>query len=240
MRINKDCFLFTTPIAHRGLWNDNIIENSIPAYINAVKHGFAIEIDLYLSKDDVLFSFHDINLKRMTGVDALITDKIYDEIKALRLLGSELSVPTFDEVLSAVDGKVPLLIEIKDQPNKTCVDKTVNRLKSYKGEFALQSFNPLYIKRIKKLAPTFLRGVLGTEIKQQDKSKFTNFIIRKMPLNFLVKPDFISYSYSGLPLKKRKVKNKAVIAWTVTDNNTATALTPFVDNIIFEHFIPTK
>ena len=240
MRINKDCFLFTTPIAHRGLWNDNIIENSIPAYINAVKHGFAIEIDLYLSKDDVLFSFHDINLKRMTGVDALITDKIYDEIKALRLLGSELSVPTFDEVLSAVDGKVPLLIEIKDQPNKTCVDKTVNRLKSYKGEFALQSFNPLYIKRIKKLAPTFLRGVLGTEIKQQDKSKFTNFIIRKMPLNFLVKPDFISYSYSGLPLKKRKVKNKAVIAWTVTDNKIATALTPFVDNIIFEHFIPTK
>ena len=240
MRINKDCFLFTTPIAHRGLWNDNIIENSIPAYINAVKHGFAIEIDLYLSKDGVLFSFHDINLKRMTGVDALITDKTYDEIKALNLLGSGLTVPTFDEVLSAVDGKVPLLIEIKDQPDKTCVDKTVNRLKDYKGEFALQSFNPLYIKRIKKLAPTFLRGVLGTEIKQQDKSKFTNFIIRKMPLNFLVKPDFISYSYSGLPLKKRKVKNKAVIAWTVTDNKTATALTPFVNNIIFEHFIPTK
>ncbi len=240
MRINKDCFLFTTPIAHRGLWNDNIIENSIPAYLNAVKHGFAIEIDLYLSKDGVLFSFHDINLKRMTGVDALITDKTFDEIKALNLLGSDLTVPTFDEVLSAVDGKVPLLIEIKDQPDKTCVDKTVNRLKSYKGEFALQSFNPLYIKRIKKLAPTFLRGVLGTEIKQQDKSKFTNFIIRKMPLNFLIKPDFISYSYSGLPLKKRKVKNKAVIAWTVTNNKTAAALTPFVDNIIFEHFIPTK
>ena len=240
MRINKDCFLFTTPIAHRGLWNDNIIENSIPAYINAVKHGFAIEIDLYLSKDGVLFSFHDINLKRMTGVDALITDKTFDEIKALNLLGSDLTVPTFDEVLSAVDGKVPLLIEIKDQPDKTCVDKTVNRLKSYKGEFALQSFNPLYIKRIKKLAPTFLRGVLGTEVKQEDKSKLVNFIISKMPLNFLIKPDFISYSFEDLPLKKSKVKNIPVITWTVTDNKTATALTPFVDNIIFEHFIPTK
>ena len=170
MRINKDCFLFTTPIAHRGLWNDNIIENSIPAYINAVKHGFAIEIDLYLSKDGVLFSFHDINLKRMTGVDALITDKTFDEIKALNLLGSDLTVPTFDEVLSAVDGKVPLLIEIKDQPDKTCVDKTVNRLKSYKGEFALQSFNPLYIKRIKNLRLRFCVAFLARKLNKKTKA----------------------------------------------------------------------
>ena len=240
MRIDKDCWLKTTPIAHRGLWGEGFIENSLPAYENAVNNGFAIEIDLYLSTDGVLFSFHDKTLERMTGEKGFIYEKTASELKKLRLGSSEHSIPTFDEVLSLVDGKVPLLIEIKNQPNKAVVDKTVERLKSYKGEFALQSFNPLYIKRVKKLAPEFLRGILGTNVKEKTESNFTNFIINKMPLNFLIKPDFISYHYSGYPLKKSKSKNKALLAWTVTSPEIADTAYKFCDNIIFEHFVPKR
>jgi hypothetical protein len=61
-----------------------------------------------------------------------------------------------------------------------------------------------------------------------------------MPLNWLIKPDFISYSYTGLPLKKRKVKNTPVITWTITNQETADKVKPYAKNIIFEKFIPKK
>ena len=129
MRLVKDSWLFTRPIAHRGLWGDEIVENSLSAYQNAVDKGYPIEIDLYTSIDGVLFSFHDKSLTRMTGADGNIFEKDAQFIKSLSLLNTAEKIPTFDEVLSLVDGKVPLLIELKDQPDKNYVDKVVERLK---------------------------------------------------------------------------------------------------------------
>lgn len=240
MRIKKDCWLITKPIAHRGLWGDDIIENSISAYKNACDKGYPIEIDVYLTRDQKIVSFHDSNLKRMTGVDALITDKTLSELKELSLLGSNQKIPTLEEVLEVCEGKSPLLIEIKNQKNGyACTEELVKLLKTYKGEFAIQSFNPFYIKKVKKLAPEFIRGILGTNKKESDKW-IENFAIKRMPFNFIIKPDFISYKYTALPLKKRKVKNKVVLAWTVTDQNAYDSIKPHADNIIFENFIPNK
>lgn len=238
MRIERDCWLITKPIAHRGLWGGNIIENSLTAYKRAIEEGFPIEIDLFLSTDGVLMSFHDDDLYRMTGVKGKIYEKDYEFLRSLSLLSSNERIPTFDQVLSLVDGKVPLLIEIKNQPNKMVVDKIVERLKSYRGDFAIQSFNPLYIKKVKKLEPKFLRGILATKTFADNKSKFINYVIKNMPLNFIIKPDFISYSYQDLPLKKRKRKNLPLLAWTVTDNETYKNLVGLCDNVIFENFIP--
>ena len=201
MRLSSDYWLLNKPIAHRGLWGGNIVENSLSAYENAVKNGFPIEIDLYSSCDGVLFSFHDQDLERMTGKKGLIFEKTAKELLSTTLIGSNESLPTFEQILEVVDGKVPLLIELKDQPNKTYVDKVVNRLKSYKGKFAIQSFNPLYIKRVKKLAPEFIRGILGTKTYSKHLPFIKRKIVSNMLLNFLIKPDFISYSYKDLPLK---------------------------------------
>ena len=237
MKIPENHWLITRPIAHRGLWGNGIIENSLEAYDNAVKNRFPIEIDLHLSTDGVLYSFHDDNTLRMTGVDKDIHTLSSKEINGLRLMGTEKHIPTFEEVLSIVDGKVPLLIEIKNQPNGKAVDLTVDRLKKYKGEFAVQSFNPIYINKVKKLAPEFIRGILATE-KSETKKLLNNIVITRMPLNWLVKPDFISYSYTGLPLKKRLAKKVPVIAWTLTDQKSADKIKPYAKNIIFENFIP--
>ena len=215
MRLNKDYWLLNKPVAHRGLWGDEIIENSITAYRNAVEKGYPIEIDVYVTKDDKLVSFHDKTLKRMTGADGFVYEKTLAELKELRLAGTDEQIPTFDEVLAICENKTPILIEIKDQPNNTVVEKVIERLKSYKGEFALQSFNPLYIKKVKKLAPSFIRGILGRH-DAKNKSAFTRLIVKKMLLNFLIKPDFISYSYKGIPKYTKKSKKIPVIAWTVT------------------------
>ena len=237
MKIPENHWLLTRPVAHRGLWGDEILENSIAAYKNAAEKGYPIEIDLHLSTDGVLYSFHDDNVLRMTGVDKNIHEMSSKEIDELRLLGSDEHIPTFEEVLSIAENKVPLLIEIKNQPNKLVVDKTVERLKTYTGEFAVQSFNPLYINRVRKLAPEFIRGILAME-KCRSQKWLKRFMITKMPLNFLIKPDFISYSHTGLPLKKRKVKNRPVITWTITSQEDADKVRPYAKNIIFEKFIP--
>lgn len=239
MRIDKNHWLFNTPIAHRGLWGAEIIENSITAYKNAVENGFAIEIDLYSSTDGVLFSFHDLSLKRMTGAEGNITDFDSNYLNSLKLVGSQEKIPTFREVLHAVNGKVPLLIEIKNQKDELIVERVLDELFEYQGEYAIQSFNPLYINKVKKIAPFVIRGVLGTA-KADGEKWFTKVMLKRLCLNFLVKPDFVSYQHVFLPLPKRKTRNKAVLAWTVKSQEIANNLENKCDNIIFEHFIPTK
>ena len=233
MRLKEDSWLFTRHIAHRGLWGDDVPENSLTAYARAVEKGYAIEIDLYLSKDGVLFSVHDSKLKRLCGVDKFVYDLTAEEIKQLSLCGTDEKIPTFDEVLELVDGKTPLLIEIKDQPSKLIVENIVGRLKTYKGEFALQSFNPFYIRKVRYLAPEFIRGILAAKNPDTD-SKIKKFVVSKMPFNFTAKPDFISYEYNGLPLKTKL----PVITWTVTTKDIHEKVKPYAKNIIFEGFIP--
>ena len=67
---------------------------------------------------------------------------------------------------------------------------------------------------------------------------FKRFAIAKMPINFLIKPDFISTHYESLPLSQKKIKDSKVICWTITNQDSADMVRPYVDNIIFEHFIP--
>ena len=240
MRISKDFWLLSRPIAHRGLWGKTVVENSITAYKLASEKGYPIEIDLYETSDGEIVSFHDQTLERLTGEKGYVYDKTLKQIKSLKILGSEEKIPTFDEVLKMCEGKSPLLIEIKNQPSKTVVKKIVDKLKDYKGEFAIQSFNPLYIKKVKRLAPQFIRGILGTKTHAKGESFFKRFILKNLTLNFLIKPDFISYSYEDLPLKKSVKKNLPVIAWTVTDLKIEQKIKDFADNIIFENYIPEK
>ena len=239
MRIDQNHWLKTTPIAHRGLWGEGIIENSLSAYKNAVEKGYAIEIDLYTSTDGVLFSFHDLSLKRMTGVDGNITDFDSEYLNSLRLNGTDEKIPTFREVLYAVNGKVPLLIEIKNQKDEFIVERILDELDEYQGEFAIQSFNPFYINKVKKIAPFVIRGVLGTA-KADGEKWFTKVVLKRLCLNFLVKPDFVSYQHCFLPLPKRKTRKKAVLAWTVKSQQDYDKAKDKCDNIIFEHFIPNN
>lgn len=237
MRLNKDYWLLNKPVAHRGLWGEDIIENSLTAYRNAVDKGYPIEIDVYVTKDDKLVSFHDKTLKRMTGADGFVYEKTLAELKELRLAGTDEQIPTFDEVLEVCENKTPILIEIKDQPNNTVVEKVIERLRSYKGEFALQSFNPLYMVKVKKLAPEYIRGVLGTPF-ADNKSKFVNYVMKKMSLNFIIKPDFISYDKRGIPKYAKKTDKIPAIVWTTTTKEEEKAVRPYINNIIFENYIP--
>ncbi len=239
MRLSEDYWLLNRPIAHRGLWNENIAENSTTAYENAVANGYPIEIDVYSSTDGKFMSFHDKTLVRMTGAEGKIFEKSYSELRKLNLIGTTEKIPTLDEVFEIACGKVPLLIEIKNQPDKTVTGRLIEKLKNYKGEFAVQSFNPFYIKQVKDTAPQFIRGILATG-NAENETKLTQYIVKNMPFNFLIKPDFISYDYKDIPLPKNKIKSTPVICWTVTSEQAEKQARIQAKNIIFEGYVPKK
>lgn len=101
--------------AHRGLHDNNsdAPENSMRAFRKAVEAGFGIELDVQLSKDGVPVVFHDFTLKRICGGEGKVCDYTWSELQQFSLCGSDQKIPRFEDVLKLVDGKVPLIVELK-------------------------------------------------------------------------------------------------------------------------------
>lgn len=104
----------TCPLAHRGLHGPGVPENSLPAFRAALAEGYGIELDVQPARDGTPLVFHDAGLRRMTGIDAPVSSLGVAEAAACRLLGTTHGIPTLDEVLALVAGRVPVLIELKD------------------------------------------------------------------------------------------------------------------------------
>ena len=122
-------------IAHRGLYGKDVPENSLRAFENAVRSGVPAELDVRLTKDGRIVVFHDSSLLRMCSVDAEISDFTYDQLSSFKLDGSNEKIPLLSEVLSLVQGRIPLLIEVKDgAPFWTLEKRLYHLLKGYKGE----------------------------------------------------------------------------------------------------------
>ena len=182
--------------AHRGLWNEKFPENSISAFQNAVDNGYGIELDVQLSRDGEVMVFHDYSLLRMTGCDKKLCELSLEELKQLNLKGTNQKIPTFLEVLQVIDSKVPLLVELKGETLDTSLcPKVAEILKSYKGDYCIESFNPFLIKTMQKYLPNAYYGQLYTNV-CRDKKKYSalNILLTLMIFNFLAKPNFISYN----------------------------------------------
>ena len=93
--------------AHRGLHDGEIPENSLPAFARAADKGFGIELDVQLSADGVIMVFHDDTLIRMTGVQGKLCEYSREQLQQMRLGESDEVIPTLDEVLETVGGRIP-------------------------------------------------------------------------------------------------------------------------------------
>ncbi|MBO6263649.1 MAG: glycerophosphodiester phosphodiesterase [Clostridia bacterium] len=234
-RIDKNCWLLNRPIAHRGLHGDGVPENSEAAYRRAIYGNYPIEMDLQLTSDGAVVSFHDDDLKRMTGAKGLIWDKTLGEIKALRLADTDEKIMTFEELLELVGGKVPLMIEIKKQRDKgIIVDKTLDALKNYKGEFAIQSFDPRLVGEVAKKRPEILRGQLIDVARHKEINFFADKLLTGGYLNFISKPDFVNVNVDNLPVAKRVYKKAHLITWTIRNEEDKLKARKYAENYTFE------
>ncbi|MBR6679822.1 MAG: glycerophosphodiester phosphodiesterase [Clostridia bacterium] len=192
--------------AHRGLHGNGIPENSLAAFEKACEAGYGIELDVQLSRDGVVMVFHDYTLVCMTGCDKRLCELDAEELTSLFLDSSDQTIPTFAQVLSLVDGRVPILVELKGEDLNTALcEKVAAQLKDYSGEYCLESFNPLLIGNIRKHLPDALRGLLYTNVcRDKKKSSALNIALTAMALNVVAKPDFIAYNKTdrdSLPVK---------------------------------------
>ena len=235
-----------TKFAHRGLWDmsKGIPENSMPAFRRAVENGYAIEFDVHLTSDNKLVVFHDSNLMRMCGVQGKIEDMSWDEISKLRLAGTFCRIPLFSEVLEVVDGKVPLLIELKlpSTDTKLC-DFIYEQLKDYKGKYLIESFNPFALHWFKKNAPDIIRGQLASKDSQSESIPYIlRLVSASLLVNLLSRPNFIAYNIQtkfGMGFRiNKKVYHVPVFAWTVRSGEEYEKVLPEYDGVIFEKFLP--
>lgn len=238
-----DSFLVKQQIAHRGLHDAESPENTISAFGKAIDNGYAMEIDLQMSSDGVVVVFHDDNLKRVTGVDSPLCEKDLAFLKTLKICDSDEKIPTFEEFLAFIDGRQPVLIEIKDHKNVGVLEqKVADMLEDYKGEFALQSFNPFIVKWFADHTPQYLRGQLSCDFANEDLAWYKKYLLKNLFFIRYNKSQFVSYDIDSIKRAQilRLKKKMPIIAWTARSQDDVDSKKPYFDNIIFEDFIPNK
>jgi len=229
---------------HRGLHNDQkeIYENTLKSFDEAIKYGFGIELDTNILKDGTVVCFHDRNLKRMCGKDIVLKDANYDEIKDYHIKDSNETILPLETVLSYINGRVPVMIELKPFGKKALHAKTVyNILKQYPYPISIQSYNPYIVLWFKRHAKEITRGQISEYFRDDHISKITKWMMRTLITNRLTKPHFINYGIKDLPNKyvdKQKKKGVIIFGYAAKNQKQLDYMRKQYDNAVFEDFIP--
>ncbi|WP_424967054.1 glycerophosphodiester phosphodiesterase family protein [Dinoroseobacter sp. S375] len=238
------------PLAHRGLHDERagIIENSPSAMAAAVAHGYGIELDVQVTRDGEALVFHDARLERLTGQDGLVRDHTLAEMTRFPLLGGDEPSASLRDVLAMVDGRVPVLIELKSQPSEdapedgTLARAVARALSGYDGLAATMCFNPQAVAPLRQAAPDRALGLVTEDFStlpylsaaQQDHlNNMTDFDA--------VGASFISHDCKSLhmaPVQSMKARGVPVLTWTIKSPEDAQAALKTADNITFEGYLP--
>ena len=218
----------------------------MPAFKKAVKAGYGIELDVQLTKDRVPVVFHDFTLERACGKPGKVYEYTYEELQQFPLFQSNERIPKFEEVLKVVDGKVPLIVEIKLEWMDLTVCAFVDKLlKEYKGMYCIESFNPLVLTWYRRYHNDVLRGQLSDAfLKEGEYRGVLYWILQNLLLNWMTKPDFVAYNHKYADNLSRRLcrklyKNMAA-AWTIKSQQELEAAKEEFDVFIFDSFIPKK
>ncbi len=241
--------------AHRGLWTtnepgaDNRPENSLAAFRAAVEKDYGIELDVHLTKDGHLVVHHDDSLKRLTGADIRIANSTLNEIRACKLPNGE-AIPTYDEVLETVAGRIPMIVEVKvEKRNHDALAEAVyERMKTYTGPWCMESFDPRAVQWFRMNAPEIIRGQLAFDNAGKGKTVklwARNLYIASMLQNFIARPDFIAFEaksvkWHSLPIHLLRLMKPWFVAWTVRSQADMDKWRKQWDLQIFEKFEARK
>jgi glycerophosphoryl diester phosphodiesterase len=243
--VSAPAWLVTVPIAHRGLHDETRPENSLAAIDAAVRQGFPIEIDVQTSADGRAVVFHDWNLHRLTGLDARVRKTNATEITKLRLAGGSEAVPFLEDVLDLVNGRQPLVIEIKNRKRPCALEPEVSRiLRSYRGAVAIHSFNPFSLGWFRRNHPGLCRGQISCSFDTDDMAGWKKLILAHYGMNWMSRPHFISHHWKQLPAivptLLRGIMRMPLLTWTVRSQEEQTSALRYADNVFFESYLPCQ
>lgn len=226
--------------AHRGLHSrdKHVPENSMEAFRLAALAGYGIELDVQLSKDGQVVVFHDDTLDRVCGVPGKVEERDYAQLQQLRLCGTDQTIPLFSQVLEAVRGAGPLIVELKrGSRNRELCEKTLALLRGYKGDACVESFDPFIVAWFRFHAPDIIRGQLAMEYKRYENvSKVGAYLVSHGWMNVLTRPHFNAYRIGPRPRSVRlsELLGAIRVGWTSHEPRNERGR----DAVIFEYYKP--
>lgn len=230
--------------AHRGLHDKGewAPENSLRAFRRAAEKGYGIELDIQLTRDKRVVVFHDYTLKRVCGQAGRVSDYTYEELRRFPLYRTDQKIPLLEEVLRLVDGRVPLIVELKiEGTDLSLCPIAATLLRTYSGIYCLESFNPLGLFWYRWRYPKVVRGQLSDHFPRRlREGGLLMQCLRYLLFNWLTKPDFIAYR-SKYPndISRwlcRHFYGAVAVAWTVKSKEEMKRLEKEFDLFIFEDF----
>jgi glycerophosphoryl diester phosphodiesterase len=239
-------WLVARPIAHRGLHDEKkgIVENTEAAFAAAIKHDYAIECDIQLTEDGEAVVFHDEELKRVTESKGLVIEHTVSQLKKLKYRQSKAYMQTLTELLEQVDGSVPLVIEIKTiwDGGRALTLRALENLRSYKGPYALMSFDPGAVALLAEVSPHTVRGM--TADRGVDDYYKMLPIPRRLELQRFshvqkTRPHFVSFNFKDLPfapVQGVRAMGFPVITWTIKNKKDETLARRYSDQVTFEGY----
>ena len=240
----------TIPFAHRGFHDRKAgrVENSLKSFQAAIDAGYGIEMDLQMSKDGHAMVFHDDLLDRLTAEQGPVKGRTRAALEAIPLKDDGGTIPALETVLALVAGRVPLLIEIKDQDGAMGPDvgplerATCDLLKGYDGDVALMSFNPHSVAACAEYAPAIPRGITTSSYEAQfwpEVPDQVRDVLRDIPDYDRVGACFISHESTDLDRPRvadLKATGAHILTWTIRSAKAEAEARRIVDNITFEGY----
>lgn len=239
-------------IAHRAL-HDRAAgrpENSRAAIRAALAHDLAVEIDIQPSADGVAMVFHDDRLDRLTDATGPVAARPAAELGAITLRDSDEGIPTLTEVLDLIAGRVPLLIEVKDQDGAMgpaigpLEDAVIAALTGYDGPVAVMSFNPHSVDHMRRHAPDLPRGLVTSAYRAEhwpDLPAAVRDRLRTMPDLDRIQAQFISHEAADLDsphVARARAAGLAILCWTVRSPEAEARARRIADAVTFEGYLP--
>ncbi|AIC27148.1 glycerophosphoryl diester phosphodiesterase protein [Rhizobium etli bv. mimosae str. IE4771] len=225
------------PVAHRGFHDLNklVWENTLTAFSRAVESGFAIECDLHYASDGVPVIFHDEDLQRLCSLTGDVRERTSRELGLIAVGGTSDKVPTLSQLLDLVQGKVPLVLELKgrEADDEGFAESVLEVLEGYEGKVALMSFDHWLLRDLKALGSPYPLGLTANGNTPEELAAHA----QAMEIGL----DFISYYYDDLPnafISGEREKGIPVITWTVRDEEARRRTFANADQMTFEGFDP--
>jgi glycerophosphoryl diester phosphodiesterase len=233
-------WLRDTPLAHRGLHDHTLVENSLPAFAAARDAGYGVELDVHLTRDDVPVVVHDRDLERATGTAVRVGRVTLAELRELPLAGSDERVPTLAEALDVL-GDTPVMVECKSLGVRAGrLERSVAEvLDDHDGPWCVAGFNPGTARWFRRNRPDAVRVLTAGPLEGLP-GPVRRRLAALADLE-AVAPHAISYDLRGLPTARTNAwrdEGGLLVTWTVATEDDLARAGPLADTVIFEGIRP--
>ncbi|MEM3747417.1 MAG: glycerophosphodiester phosphodiesterase family protein [Thermoproteota archaeon] len=186
-------------------------ENTLRSFRKALELGVdAVELDVRRTRDGELVVIHDAEVDRTTNGKGLVRELTLEEIRRLDA-GKGEKIPTLEEALDFLDGRVKILIELKEEGFEEEVLKLV-RGKKLEKNVVIISFLEDALRRIRELDKDVETGLIYVKHENPVETAL------ELKANYLL--PLYRFTHSAL-IRRAREKGLKVIVWTINDEKEA-------------------